>query len=340
VSCGAEKGNEALRSRTAKQPSRTLSQLLHSGAFLDTSADIWVPGSRISRFHKSEKRALAAALVISLALTLETKFTTKCWNSEAIYFVAGSDGECARELPYAICTSHPQGDLQRRLNEPGQLCAAIEFPLLARILMEIESGISLEHIPVDPNDHVRLGMQTLEDVILYEIDHDLSKSHISYLEAVQECLRFQQKYQRELKRMARRGVLVDHGAAARRLAHAIVTKIQGSMKVAPHTEATKVSSYDWAPTEINWPAISCEHGQLGLSRGLLKPPQLSTENGDLHLVEGEMTSQKRNVRFMDELDSVEEFDSKGGRLQNRVNIEVDDCELFGDENEQGATAAL
>ncbi|EPS38984.1 hypothetical protein H072_7247 [Dactylellina haptotyla CBS 200.50] len=199
---------------TSKQPSKTLKELLESGAFNSS-----VFGYDGPRFTENEKRELAATLVSNLALSVVSSRTIKCWDPTAIYFLAEPNGECIRNCPYALCTSSSKADhKQNPHNEAQQRDLALEdtdFELLAKLLLEIK-GWSL------PNDIALLT--TIER----EMNNNLGNQR--YLRAVHDCLKFRSLYQRHIRRRASKGHKVDEVTVVKDIISTIVKGIKAPIQ--------------------------------------------------------------------------------------------------------------
>jgi hypothetical protein len=189
---------------TKGKPSGTLKQLLQRGAFL--GPDAW--WSRLQKFEQKEKRNLASTLVLGSLVTLEDAHLIKFWDSESIYFLSNSDGKYIHNQPYALCMSLPNETTE--LRAIGQRECEARFAFLARLLMEIECGVSLEHLQMS-----NTGVDNIGDFIYDQLSIDLSESKRAYLKAVQMCLGFQISCKREYKRMSAQGYRGGQAAATR-----------------------------------------------------------------------------------------------------------------------------
>ncbi|KAK6500264.1 hypothetical protein TWF481_010609 [Arthrobotrys musiformis] len=225
-----------------KQPSKTLKELLEKGAFNSS-----IFGYRGTRFTENEKQDLAATLISNLALSLVSS-RIKCWDSDAIYFLAEPNGECIRSCPYALCMFHSKQDFDKKCpNETQKLGLTLEdadFERLAKLLLEIR-GWSL------PSDIALLA--TIES----EMYNNLGNQ--PYLRAVHDCLKFRNLYQRHVDLKASRGQTVDAVAAVKHIISAILKGIRLPMQ---QILRRKRQLDDGDQPEY---AISSDHGQLGMS---------------------------------------------------------------------------
>ncbi|KAK6336871.1 hypothetical protein TWF718_009660 [Orbilia javanica] len=225
-----------------KHPSKTLKELLEKGAFNSS-----IFGYSGVRFTENEKRSLAATLISNLALSLVSSRTIKCWDSDAIYFLAGPNGECIRGYPYALCVYHSKQDTNAKgPNETQQVGLALEdadFELLAKLLLEIR-GWSL------PSDIA----------LLATIDNEMCKNlgNLPYLQAVRDCLQFRNLYQRHVKFKASKGQTVDAVAAVKHIISLIVRGVRVPIQqVSGHKRQLDDG-------ENSGYAISSERSQLGV----------------------------------------------------------------------------
>ncbi|CAN9179546.1 unnamed protein product [Alternaria alternata] len=173
---------------TKGKPSRTLKELLERGAF--SGPDPWRPW--LQRFEQTEKRTLASILVLGSLITLKDAHLIKFWDPDSIYFLSNSDGKYIHDLPYARCSSLPKETTEPSASEKNE--CETRFGLLARLLMEIECGASLQYLQMN-----NTGADNFGDYIYDQRLVDLSESKQSYLKAVQMCFRFQLNCAREYK---------------------------------------------------------------------------------------------------------------------------------------------
>jgi hypothetical protein len=274
------------------------------------------------RFKQSEKRTLAATLVLGFSLSIENAHLTKCWDPDSIYFLSDSQGKCIHNAPYALCLASVPTESAEACILDEKECEA-RFALLARLLMEIECGVSLEHKQMKNTDPMHSTVDTLEDFIYDQISVDLSDSRRLYLEAVQTCFRFQQNCRREYKRMSARGHQGGQAAAARALIYSIVQKIQNAV-------GQQISDYSYKP-----PA-SFQFEQFGMSNGPsgLLPPIVLLNEPSGTFVKKKLQNRTRKVMFVEEYSEEEEEEETSELIVDSPTTTFDDCELFGDEDAQ------
>ncbi|KAH7371575.1 hypothetical protein BKA66DRAFT_183758 [Pyrenochaeta sp. MPI-SDFR-AT-0127] len=310
------------------KPSKTLKQLIQSGAFL--GPDAWSP--EMEKFDHTEKRTLAAALVLGSSLTVENAHLTKCWDPESVYFLSDSQGKCIHNLPYALCQASEPHTLNVNEREG-------RFDLLARLLMEIECGISLEHMQIRNTGNLNPSVDTFENFIYDQLICDLSNSRRSYLQAVEMCFRFQQKCRREYKRMSARGHQGGRAAVARNLIYSIVQNIQTDADRQLHARRTFDRSVQQSAADDSyWPPVLSQSDQLGMCNGLpVVSPKIALPN--VHpeaIVQKKLrVNTRKQVRFMreDTEERQEETRVPEGLVHSPVATN-DDCELFGDTKTQ------
>ncbi|KAM0710563.1 hypothetical protein Q7P35_002234 [Cladosporium inversicolor] len=304
------------------RPSKTLKQLIQNGAFL--GPDSWL---KIQKFEPMEKRNLAASLVLSFLLTDGDTHLIKGWDPECIYFLSDSQGKCMRSLPYAMCLTSVANESTESRKLDVSECEA-RFALLARLLMEIECGISLEHIHINTTGHPNATDDTFGNFIYDEVTSDLSESKRSYLKAVRMCLDFQQKCRMECMLMERRGHQGGQAIATRRLIHDIVRNIQKSVE--------------------NWPSVSPQPEQFGMSNGSLalwQTPVVPNILSEVVVQNRPQVGTQKQVRFVGEGSEEESEGEKDettipGVLKESQVVTTDYCELFGDMDAQEYPEAL
>ncbi|KAK6515995.1 hypothetical protein TWF281_004585 [Arthrobotrys megalospora] len=286
-----------------KQPSKTLKELLKNGAFNPS-----VFGYRGARFTENEKRELAATLISNITLSLVSSRRIKCWDADAIYFLAEPNGECMRSSPYVLCMCSSKPDID--VNEAGQsqpqsgglALEDADFELLAKLLLEIR-GWSL------PNDIALL------DAIDGEMYKDLGNQ--PYLQAVHDCLKFRGLYQRHIQRKASRGQMVDAVAAAK---YVISTIIKGVRLPVQQMLRQKRQLDDHDGEEPGY-TISAEYGQLGISaESRVQRPRSPFEPDYSRISDSQSTYPKsqapaKRVRFG--------YDHKEERLEPRIGLSPD-----------------
>jgi hypothetical protein len=284
------------------------------------------------KFEQIEKRTLAASLVLSFSLTAGDTHLIKCWDPESVYFLSDSQGKCIRNLPYAICLAPVPYE-----SAESRYCEA-RFALLARLLMEIECGVSLEHMQMNNTRHLQSSGDTFEDFIDDQVSLDLSDSRRSYLRAVQMCFRFQHDCRREGKRLSARGHPDGQGAATRNLIHSIVQKIQKAVDRQLHPEVIFYPDHHRPAADHSfWPSVSPQSQQLGMSNGSLALSQTTVvpNSPDEVIVQKRLqVGTRKQVRFEIESEEEKEENTSSGVLGESPVVETDDCELFGDMNTQ------
>jgi hypothetical protein len=327
-----DEDNTHLKCGIGSQPSKTLKQLLQYGAFGPEGYQLLCSGT--TRFGKIEKRALAVALTSSLALSLESGSMIKCWDSEAVYFLSDSDGKHIQSLPYALCMHQYLQDFETSTAQ--QLVPPSEdtiFPLLARLLMEIEVGRQLDQIPLESVESDRSRPTTLEDLISDEIKRDLDSHRVGYFRAVHDCLKFREKCQDKANRMRRTNKADDRLSIARRLIRTnIIENIRHSAQPVLNRKRPSNSSGSREESELAFPEISSGFGQLGLSsESLAQQHHIPYPSPDGH------NKRAKFVRFTETEDQVELV---GTTQSDIINGDIDACELFGPEDERDTPETL
>ncbi|KAF3314535.1 hypothetical protein TWF173_004618 [Orbilia oligospora] len=259
---------------TGKKPSVTLKKLVETGAFDEKK--LGYPGTQ---FTKTEKQELAVTLISSLKLSLGSSRLIRCWDPAAIYFLAGSDGECTRSSPYTLCTYLPQQDPRGTdssdSSQSGLILEHVDFQLLAELLLAI-GGWSL----VDNNavaKHIRDG-----------INRNLS--HREYLGAVYDCLMFRQMcYQKTILRsLTGQVTTVAATAAANEMITSIIERIRPRSK-RPFDDG-----------DDHGYSISSENSQLGIwgdtSRLQFENDNPYTDNPNSSNYRGQMRTKR--VKFL------------------------------------------
>lgn len=260
----------------------------------------------------------------------------KCWDSEAVYFLSDSDGKHVQSLPYALCMhQHLQDFETSTAQQPAPLSEDTIFPLLARLLMEIEVGRQLDQIPLESADNDRSRSPTLEDLISDEIGRDLDNQRASYFHAVHECLKFREKCQDKANRMRRIWTKDERLSIARKAISArIIERIGRSAdrvlsRKRPLNESGSRDDFDFT-----FPEISSGSGQLGLSSESLAQEHRTPYPGPSS--EGH-NKRARIVRFKETKDEVELVSTMRSEM---INEDIDTCELFGPEDEQHTPETL
>ena len=268
----------------------------------------------------------AAVLILSFILTFDSDQTIKCWDPNSIYFLTDTKGNIAIDTPYALFSSKDIGTRQPADN--------LQYALLARLLMEIECGISLEHISVNSGCDNKPGVQTFEDFMDDQDAVDLCESRISYLRAVRQCFRFKRKYQR----MAAVGHFGGESAVVRDLAYSIIKNIKHTKKRDPFPH-TREHPRGYESRGFRWPKKSSElDHQLGMANHV--PAQPLPEVAPLKEIKAELRIRTKRVQFMFDEPIVVEQDTIEAALVDSPVATIDDCELFGGEETQEAPPAL
>lgn len=304
-----------------------MKELLERGAF--SGPDPWRPW--LQKFEQTEKRTLASTLVLGSLITLGDAHLIKFWDPDSIYFLSNSDGRYIHDLPYARCSALPIETTESSANDKNE-CES-RFAFLARLLMEIECGASLEYLHMN-ND----GADNFGDYIYDQRLADLSESKLSYLKAVQMCFRFQLNCTREYKRMSAQGHQGGQAAATRNIIHSIVQQIQKAV-------GKKLDARRTLDRGLEWPATSYSHCPSVLSQ----PDRLSISNGsrvfspatvvspvisDIVIQKELQTSTKKQVRFDEQNDNGEGIVNTISDALVDSPTTADHCELFGKTNAQ------
>jgi hypothetical protein len=316
------------------QPEKNLKDLIQKGAFLDVP--LW--WTRESQFHEVEKRALAATLVLSLALTSDTDPIVRCWDPESIYFLVGTDGRYISGPPYARCASPVSRDDSVAPFQPTTRKTDNEarFSLLARLLMEIECGLPLDHLEIGSYGQTKAGVDTLEDFIYDQIIKDLSESRRSYLGAVTTCYRFK----RECQRLAVKGHPED--AAAQIVVYSIVKSIHKNFQHAHMPSKYSAPRHKYHALQkdepLDWTVISSESEQLGLANDVA--PSTRPGASATNEISSKLKTRTKRVKWEDEApvvyhETIEEPISVDSPVAT-----IDDTELFGDEETQESPKEL
>ena len=313
--------------RPEGKPSKTLKQLLQGGAFL--GPDAW--WSQMQKFEQTGKLTLAASLVLGSLVTFEDAHLTRFWDPESIYFLTNSEGQYIHDLPYAVCSSLPNGSTEPRDSERNE--CETRFAFLARLLMEIECGVSLEHLEMNDT-----GSNNFGDFIYDQLPVDLSESKRSYLKAVQMCFRFQRNCTREYKRMYAHGHQGGQAAATKTIVHSIVQQIQKAVGQQIHARRTLDRGLKQPATDYcHCPSVSSRSDRLSISNGprifsptTIVPPVIGDE-----VVQKEFRiSTKKQVRFSGQSDDEEGIKSTISDALVDSPTTADHCELFGEANAQ------
>jgi hypothetical protein len=312
---------------TKGKPSGTLKQLLQRGAFL--GPDAW--WSRLQKFEQKEKRNLASTLVLGSLVTLEDAHLIKFWDSESIYFLSNSDGKYIHNQPYALCMSLPNETTELRAIDQRE-CEA-RFAFLARLLMEIECGVSLEHLQMS-----NTGVDNIGDFIYDQLSIDLSESKRAYLKAVQMCLGFQISCKREYKRMSAQGYRGGQAAATKNIIHSIVRNIQKAVGPQIHGRRELNRGLDQrAGDSFHCPSVSSQSGRLGLSDSsrILSPTTVIPPVVGEDIIEKRLSIRTtKQVRFSEQSDDEEIGETTTSKVLMDNPITTNHCELFGEANAQ------
>ncbi|SCV25224.1 uncharacterized protein FFB14_00117 [Fusarium fujikuroi] len=197
------------RARLNCQPTRSLCDLIENQSFCESwNINPFMPPIKTQRFNEKQRRALASRLALSLSLFLSSDYVLNASEVTTIFF-ALDNGRCELDLVYA--TSAPNHhDQNTPFNESLSL-----YNNLARILLEIEYGISLKSLELENmkawvNDRLILGYEESgrED----DINIKDTEARISYLTAVRDLLNFKRTYRKGSRRF--KGILFDTGAIA------------------------------------------------------------------------------------------------------------------------------
>ncbi|CAN9264340.1 unnamed protein product [Alternaria alternata] len=310
---------------TKGKPSRTLKELLERGAF--SGPDPWRPW--LQRFEQTEKRTLASILVLGSLITLKDAHLIKFWDPDSIYFLSNSDGKYIHDLPYARCSSLPKETTEPSASEKNE--CETRFGLLARLLMEIECGASLQYLQMN-----NTGADNFGDYIYDQRLVDLSESKQSYLKAVQMCFRFQLNCAREYKRMSAQGHQGGQAAATRNIIHSIVRKIQKAVDQQIHERRTSDRGLDQrADGFFHCPSVSSQSARLGLSNSSRVfssttgiPPVVSEK-----IIQKKLSiSTKMQVRFFEQSDDEETGEVTSSKVLLDSPTTANYCELFGETN--------
>lgn len=147
----------------------------------------WNPAIPEKRFLTHEKRSLALKLVLSCATYLGCEFAIEPWDPKRVYFPIGPGGHCVQHAAYALCLPKNQSKLPSTEESSSPF---VDLTPLAKLLLEIECGFKLD-------DEISIGTNYAERALLdKKIGTWLPKSkdpgQRAYLEAVKECLNFEQ----------------------------------------------------------------------------------------------------------------------------------------------------
>ncbi|CAI6331913.1 unnamed protein product [Periconia digitata] len=319
--------------QSSKKPSKTLKQLIQGGAFL--GADAWWQ-SKVKRFEQTEKRRLAATLVLSLSSMIEEDaYFIKSWDPESVYFLSDSQGRSIQSLPYALClASVPSESASAHFLFDNE--HETSFTLLARLLMEIECGVSLEHMQTKTTGCLSPSTDTFEDFIYDQVSTDLSDSRRSYLEAVQMCFRFQQNCRREYKRISARGVEGGQAVAARNLLNKIIQKLRTAVDLEyqsstfDKTLRRPVADNCYVPSALN----NSERLGMSIDSSVSLPLTVVREIPDDFSVRKKLrVSTSKQVRFaVGNSEGIGERYAISGAITYSPVTSIDSYELFGDNN--------
>lgn len=254
----------------------------------------------------------------------------KCWDSEAVYFLSDSDGKQIQTLPYALCMHQYLQSLETSTAQAlGPISEDTIFPLLARLLMEIEVGRQLDQIPLESVDNDRSRSPTLEDLISDQIGRDLDNQQASYFYAIYECLKFREKCQDKANRMRKIGTKEERLSIARKVIRTkIIEKIRRSAHPVPSRKRPSSTLGNREKSNFTFPEISSGSGHLGLSSDSILQHRYTprTRPGS----EG-YNKRARFVRFAEAEHQVELVETIRSDL---IDDNIDACELFGPEDEQ------
>ncbi|KAI1124294.1 hypothetical protein F5Y10DRAFT_249672 [Nemania abortiva] len=323
---------------------KTLKELLQGHNFVSPSCQLY--NFRHFQFSNKDKQLLAVRLVCSLILSLDSGQVLKCWDPEAVYFPWNSNGEWRPALLYAssVLKEKIRTTIQVPSN-PNLSDAELEdivFPRLAKLLFEIKFGYTREDIHIDDN-HRDSRVSTLPDAINEAIKKDFSSK--SFLEAVNICLTFRQRYV-QIKRALRRKYRDDFiptSAVRQLICVEIIRLIEGLDQHRDPKEDLAHNDGDVAPT-------SSIHDQLELSSGQTVEllPELRSDSysstrkkrvkfsedsarktepdaivGSLHDIEGNQGNAKVSTQFFQ---SMEQFQHACNEYYV-LNIETDNLHL-------------
>ncbi|KAM5344484.1 hypothetical protein ACJ41O_013020 [Fusarium nematophilum] len=212
-----------------RQPTASLHDLIENYSFVEPqSFNPLMPLRKAQRFHRKQKRALAARLALCLSLYLDSEYTLTSCDSRDVFFLS-EKGQCKQNLIYVtsvVNTNH--GDTQ------FDSSIAI-YIALARLLLEIEYGVSLEKQDLGKvrkwvDDMLLLNQEELDPEYYDDmIDIRNIEARKIYLTAVRDLLNFKQTYRRGSRRL--KGRIFDIGAIAREIIFTeIAEKIRSSIE--------------------------------------------------------------------------------------------------------------
>ncbi|KAF9774421.1 hypothetical protein IL306_007580 [Fusarium sp. DS 682] len=194
------------------QPAKSLYDLIENQSFCESrNINPLMPLIKAQRFNEKQRRALASRLALSLSLFLNSDYVLNASEASTVFFVI-ENGRCELDLVYATSTANKH-DKNTPFNESMYL-----YDNLARILLEIEYGVSLKSLELGKvkswvDDRLILNNEELGS----DFHHDTVnikdiEAKTSYLTAVRDLLNFKKTYRKGSRRL--KGRLFDIGAIA------------------------------------------------------------------------------------------------------------------------------
>ncbi|KAI3577549.1 hypothetical protein IWW34DRAFT_807743 [Fusarium oxysporum f. sp. albedinis] len=197
------------RARPNCQPTKSLYDLIENQSFCESrNINPFMLPIKTQRFNETQRRALASRLALSLSLFLNSDYVLNASEATTLFFVL-ENGQCELDLVYATSAvnNHNQNTA---FNESMTL-----YNNLARILLEIEYGVSLKSLELENmktwvNNRLILGYE--ESGSEDDINIKDTEARILYLTAVRDLLNFKKTYRKGSRRF--KGILFDIGAIA------------------------------------------------------------------------------------------------------------------------------
>lgn len=176
-------------------PTTTLADLFDGHVFLESPGHGWEPRDTQNSFLPSEKRCLAAKLVLGLGQSWDSGHILGSWDARKVYFLTGQDGICTRETPYTLCVA--------KSKQVSQDSTLTDVQSLSKLLLSIEYGYTL-----------KLDSGQLDKRIKEAVAKDLGR--FDYLSVVEDCLDFHGVVRRLSRRI--NGLCEDYADVARMIA--------------------------------------------------------------------------------------------------------------------------
>lgn len=194
------------------QPTRSLRDLIENQNFVEPrNINPLMPLIKAQRFHEKQRRALAARLALNLSLFLNSEYVLNAYDASTVFFII-ENGRCELDLVYATLTANNH-DKNTPFNESMYL-----YDNLARLLLEIEYGVSLKSLELEEvkswvDDRLILDKEELgSDFCRDTVNIKDIEARTSYLTAVRDLLNFKKTYRKGSRRL--RGRFFDVGAIA------------------------------------------------------------------------------------------------------------------------------